>query len=64
MLRKLDGYTFSLDFLIKNLQKKDDCSFFSQNLLKLHYVQNLSHEGAHMPWVSKGQACDPILADD
>jgi hypothetical protein len=32
--------------------------------LKLHYLQNLSHEGAYMPWISKGQASDPIVADD
>ncbi|CAM0955431.1 unnamed protein product [Alopecurus aequalis] len=36
------------------------------NLLRkfFFWLENLSHEGAHMPWVSKGLACDPILADD
>ncbi|XP_047042582.1 uncharacterized protein LOC124646520 [Lolium rigidum] len=36
------------------------------NLLRkfFFWLENLSHEGAYMPWKSKGLACDPIVADD
>lgn len=36
------------------------------NLLRkfFFWLENLTHEGAHMPWVSKGLAGDPIVADD
>ncbi|XP_044974650.1 uncharacterized protein LOC123442611 isoform X2 [Hordeum vulgare subsp. vulgare] len=36
------------------------------NLLRkfFFWLENLCHDGAHMPWVPKGLACDPIATDD
>uniref|UniRef100_A0ACD5THG6 Uncharacterized protein n=2 Tax=Avena sativa TaxID=4498 RepID=A0ACD5THG6_AVESA len=36
------------------------------NLLRkfFFWLENLSHEGAHMPWIAKALSCDPIVADD
>jgi len=34
------------------------------NLFSFFFLQNLCHEGAYMPWISKPLACNPISPDE
>lgn len=43
-----------------------DCDERRLNLLRkfFFWLQNLTHEGAHMPWIPKAAASNPITVDD